>query len=299
MATFNANNSTGVLAFTLQYLRVIKLLSKVWQHFLPSRFIAYRMGTLDILLAKLDSWLRELRSRFIGLSKEEELHVLELMLVTCTLRLSKIEICCKHSTLKRLSSTMLQVEILLKEESVQPSEFEIEVGKLASKIHRSVSGGSCGPHLFEVLSEFFCLKQFVFCGRLKHVEAELDVPHNDSEHLLCFVPGLPVGISCQITLHNILIGSRLWLKMTMDDGFTQFIFLDLSLSEDHDSYRRFSFLAPFYKTPNAVSFTLKLCIGMESSFEDVQIVKGSRGPKRELAYLCEEREVFLSLLTKG
>ncbi|EXB99396.1 hypothetical protein L484_016372 [Morus notabilis] len=238
LATFNANNSTGVLAFTLQYLRVIKLLSKVWQHFLPSRFLAYRMGTLDILLAKLDRWLRELRSRFIGLSKEEELHVLELMLVTCTLRLSKIEICCKHSTLKRLSSTMLQVEILLKEESVQPSEFEIEVGKLSSKIHTSVSGGSCGPHLFEGLSEFFCLKQFVFCGRLEHVEAELDVPHNDSEHLLCFVPGLPVGISCQITLHNILIESRLWLKMTMDDGLTQFIFLDLSLSEDHDSYRR-------------------------------------------------------------
>lgn len=294
LATFDANsNSTGVLAFTLQYLRVIKLLSKVWQHFLPSKFHACGLGTLDLLLGKLDRRLRELKSRFIGLSKEEELHVLELILVTCTLRLSKTQICCKYSALKRLSSTMSQVEILLKEDSVKPSELLIEVGKLLSEIPTSVSGGPHDPYLFKKLSEVFCLKKFVVCGRLKHVKAELDVPRNDFENPLNFVPGLPVGISCQITLHNILTESRLWLTMTPDDGSTQFTFLDLSLSEDHDGYRRFSFLAPFYRTPKAMSFTIRLCIGMECQFEDVQIVKG--GPKRKLAYLCQERQVFLSL----
>lgn len=301
MEIFDSNSiaSAGVLAFTLQYLRTIKLLSKVWGHFLPSKFIACRMGKLDLLFGKLDRRLRELRSRFIGLSKDEELHVLELVLVTCILKLFKVDICCKHATIRMLSGTIAQVESLLKEGSVQPSNFAIEVSKLSAETHTSASGDSCDPDLFKRLLEMFCLKEFLFCGRLKYVKAELDVPNNDYENPIHYVSGLPVGITCQITLHNILVESRLWLKMTMDDGSTQFLFLDSSLSGDCNGYRRFSFLAPFYSTPKAICFTIRLCIGMECPFEDVHVVKRCGGPRHELAYLCKEREVFLSMIHRG
>ena len=256
------------------------------------------MGTLDLLFGKLDRRLRELRGRFIGFSKEGELHVFELVLVTCILRLFNVEMFCKHATLRKLSSTISQVESVLKEGSVQPSNFIIEVGKLSGEIHTSAGGDNYDPYLFKRLLEMFCLKEFLVCGRLKYVKAELDVPNNDFENPIHYVSGLPVGITCQITLYNILVESRLWLKMTMDDGSTQFLFLDMSLYKDCNGYRRFSFLAPFYRTPNAISFAIRLCIGMECPFEDVHFVRRCGGPKHELAYLCKEREVFLSKICK-
>lgn len=290
----------GVLSFTSQYLKTIKLLVKVWGHFLPPKYLSScRMGTLNLLLEKLDRRLRDLRTSFIGLSKEEELHVLELILVTCVLRLSKVEICCKLGTVRKLSSTMSQVESLLKEGSIEPSKFVIEVGNLSSEIRSSVDGGSTDPFLYRRFLEFFSLKQFVFCRGIKHIKAELHVPGNDFENPIRFVSGLPVGIPCQITLHNILNESRLWLRMRLDDWSTQFLFLDLNLFEGCDEIRRFPFLAPFYRTPKAISFSLRLCIGMECLFEDVQFVKTRWGPKHELTYICQEEEVYFSTVSKG
>ncbi|XP_062094967.1 protein SIEL isoform X2 [Humulus lupulus] len=300
LALFDSNSgeSAGVLSFTLLYLQSIELLAKVWGHFLPPNFLACRMGTLDLLFGKLERRLRELRGRFICLSEEEELHVLELVLLTCILKLYKVEFFCKHDTLEKLSTTLSEVENLLKEDFIQPSSFVIEVGKLSAEIHTSASGESYDRSLFRRLLEMFCLKEIVFCGRLKNVKAELNIPNNDPENPIIYIPGLPVGIACQITVHNILVESRLWLKMTMGDGSAQFIFLDLSCFEECNGYRRFSFLAPFYKTPKAMSFSIRLCIGIECPFEDLHFVKRGVGPKHKLAYLCKEREVFLSMISK-
>ncbi|KAF4379030.1 hypothetical protein F8388_022117 [Cannabis sativa] len=297
LALFDSNSgeSVGALSFTLLYLRSIEVLAKVWGHFLPPKFLTCRIGTLNLLFGKLERRLIELRGRFICLSKEEELHVLELVLLTCILKLYKVEIFCKHDTLEKLSTTLSQVENLVKEGCIQPSNFVIEVGKLSAEIHTSGNGESYDRSLFRRLLEMFCLKEIMFVGRLKYLNTELIIPNNGPENPIIYVPGLPVGIACQITIHNISVESRLWLKMTMDDGSTQFIFLDLNNFEECNGYRRFSFLAPFYKTPKAMSFSIRLCIGIECPFEDLHFVKHRRvGPKHKLAYLCKEIEVFLS-----
>lgn len=299
LATFTSEAlaPSGVLNFTLQYLKAIELLVKVWEQFLPPKYLhSSRMGTLGLLFGKLDRRLRELRTRFIGLCKEEELHVLELILVTCMLKLSKVEICCKLGTLRKLFSTILHVESLLKEGSLKPSNFVMEVGNLSSEIHSFIVNGSSSPFLFKRLLEFFSLQKIVICGALKHIKAEIDVPDNDFENPISFVSGLPVGIPCQITLHNILKESRLWLKMRTDDESTQFVFLDSSLFSGCHEVRRFTFLAPFYRTPKSISFTARLCIVMESSCEDVPFVKRFWGPKHELTYLCQEKEVYFSMV---
>ncbi|ONI03827.1 hypothetical protein PRUPE_6G285000 [Prunus persica] len=302
LATFTSDShaSAGVFSFTKQYIQIVKLLTKAWVNFLSSTHFPCGMGELDLVLGKLDRRLRDLKSAFIRLSEEEELHILELILVTCMLRLSEVEICCHLGTLRKLSSMMSRVEYLLRDGSVEPSRFIIGVGKLSSEFgSSSLNEASFNPLLIRRVLESFSLKQLVLCGRLKHMKAELDIPDNEYENPLRFVAGLPVGIPCHITLHNISAESRLWLKMTVnkDNESTQFVFLDLNHFGGCDDVRVFMFTAPFYKTPKAFSFTIRVCICMEclSEVEDVSSVK-RWGPRHELTYLCREKDVYLSMV---
>ncbi|XP_028240544.1 protein SIEL isoform X3 [Glycine soja] len=292
------SGDADALAFTLLYLRIIELLAEVWNNLLPAKGLCYQgIGKLEFKLGKLDRRVKELMSRFIGFSAEEELNVLELMLLTYTLRISKEEISCINHTLKRLSSLYLRVESILKESSALPSNFLVELGKVLSST--SINGASCSPLQFEACLKFFSLKQFVFHGPIKHVKAELSVPNIDFEHPLPFVSGLPVGIQCEITLHNILSESRLWLRMTLDDGFIQYFFLDLDCSEGSEEVRKCTFVAPFYRTAEADCLILKVCIGSECLFENVSPVQRFGGPKRELVLLCNEKQVYLSKVSKA
>lgn len=302
MLTFSTKfvGSDGALAFTLKYIQVVKLLVKVLEHFAPMKKLHYyEVGELELLLGKLDSRLADIRCRFIGLSKEEELHVLELVLVTCLLRLSKVEICCYLTTLKKLSSTISHVEFLHQQGPIEPSKFVTEVKNSLLEIGSSTFGASYKPFLFSQLLESFFLNQLLLSGRLRHLKVELDVPDNSTENPVTFVSGLPVAIPLEITLHNISSENRLWLKITISEESTQFIFLDPNLIEGYSEFLKFTYIAPFYKTPKAVSFSLRVCIGMECLFEDVHFVEVHGGPKHMLAYLCHEKEVYLSTASKG
>lgn len=298
VATFPKDfpGSAGMLAFTQQYIRVMKLLTEVWQHLVPTRKIkSYGMGNLEIILEKLDRRLRDMRSRFIGLSIEEELQILDLTIVACLLRLSKVEFCCYHTTLKRLSSTISHVEFLYKKGSLDSSNFLTEVKKSLHEIGTYIGGGPCKPFVIRRLLNSFTLKQFSLCGSPSYANAELEVPGNDSENPLPFISGLPACIPLEITLHKILSENRLWLRITLSEESTQFVFLDLNLNGEGNDVRRFTFMAPFYLTPNVASFTLRVCIGMECLFEDIHPAEGSGGPKHELTYISPEKEVYLSM----
>ncbi|KAK7339973.1 hypothetical protein VNO77_20663 [Canavalia gladiata] len=287
--------SSDALAFTLLYLRIITLLVEVRKLLLPTKkLFSEGMGELESRLAKLDGRVKELISRFIGFSAEEELNVLELMLVTYAFGLCKVESCCLTPTFKRLSAIYLRVGSIFKERSALPSNFIVELGKLLDEIHASIDGASGSPLQFHACVKLFSLKQFVFRGTIKHIKAELSIPNNDCEHPLPFVSGLPVGIPCEITLHNILSESRLWLRVSIEDGFVQHVFLDLDRLEGSGEVRNFTFIVPFYRTPKADSFTLNVCIGLECMFENVSPVQRFGGPKHELVLLCKEKQVYLS-----
>ncbi|KAK7294764.1 hypothetical protein RJT34_17660 [Clitoria ternatea] len=291
-------SSDDALAFTSLYLRIIKLLAEVWEHLLPAkRWCSQGMGELESKLGKLDRRVKELKSRFIGFSAEEELIVLELMLLAYALRLCKVENCCLNLTFKRLTAVYALVESILKESSASPSNFTVELGKL---LHESsiCTGASSSPLQFDACLKLFSLKQFVFCGGIKHIKAVLSILNTDSEHPLPFVSGLPVGIPCEITLHNISSESRLWLRMSMDDGFMGFVFLDLNCFKNSEAVRNFTFVVPFYKTSKANFLTLKVCIGLECSFENVSPIRRFGGPKRDLVLLCKEKQVYLSKVNK-
>ncbi|XVE76627.1 hypothetical protein DITRI_Ditri12bG0188600 [Diplodiscus trichospermus] len=293
--TTKSPGSAGAVAFALQYLQVTKLLAAVWERLMPVKKLnPYGVGKPELLLAKLDRRIREIRNRFNGLSKRDELQILDLEVVACLLRLSEINICCYDTAMKRLSSAISRVEFLHDEAPVEPSHFIVEAKKSLLDAGSPRGGSTCKPLVFKKLVESFSLQQFVLCGSPRYMTAELEVPGNDSENPLPFIPGIPASIPLAITLHNVLSENRLWVRISMSEESTQFLFLDLNQIRSSDEVREFTFVAPFYQTPGAISFTLKACIGIECWGENVyHQVKGFGGPKRELAYLCPEKEIYL------
>ncbi|XP_050203523.1 protein SIEL isoform X2 [Mercurialis annua] len=135
MIASSFSESTSVLAFMSQYIKIMTLLAKIWRH-IVRKGQSYEIGELEILLGKLERKLREMRCKFIGFSKEEESHVLELVVLACILRLFKLEICCYRTTLKRLSATISRLEFLHEEGSIQLSNF---VGEVKRTLHGSAT----------------------------------------------------------------------------------------------------------------------------------------------------------------
>lgn len=296
---FDSLGSGDALAFTVLYLRNITLLVEVWEHLHlgPANGLSSCGTVLQSKLQKLDRRAKEFLSRFVGFTAEEELNILELILVTYALSLYKVETSCLSLTLERLTAIYLRFVSILKEKSSLPSNFVAELGKLLHEC-TSTYEASCSPLELDKCLKLFSLKQFMFHGGIRHVKAELSIPNNDSEHHLTFVSGLPVGIQCEITLHNVLCDSRLWLRMSVDDGSTQYVFLDLDRFEGSREVRKLAFVAPFYRTPKANSLKLKVSIGLECMFENVCPVQRFGGPKHELVLLCKEKQVYLSKVCK-
>ncbi|KAF2306481.1 hypothetical protein GH714_018462 [Hevea brasiliensis] len=174
--------SVGALAFTSQYLHVIKLLVKIWGH-IVWKVQSCEIGELEILFGKLERRLREIRCRFIGFSKEESSHILELTLLACILRLSEVEICCYLATLKKLSTTISHLEFLHKEGSIELSNFVMEVKKTLHEIGTPIGCVSCSPFVFKKLINHYSAKQFSL-SRVTHLYAALSVPGNDFENPL-------------------------------------------------------------------------------------------------------------------
>lgn len=83
--------------------------------------------------------------------------------------------------------------------------------------------------------------------------------------------------------------------MSCEEKLTQFVFLDLYEIEVDDEVRKFTFIAPFYQTPKANCFSLKICIVLECISDGDQLFRGCGGPKHEVVHLCEEKEVYFSV----
>ncbi|KAI3841129.1 hypothetical protein MKX03_007857 [Papaver bracteatum] len=292
----NSNRLTGLLAFASQYIEVVHHVAEIWIHFLPFRRLHNRKtGMLDHLLEKLDYNLRKLRYEFSGLSKKEELHILELVLLACVVRLSEMEICCNVNTLKRVRSTISDIELLCEDLHIELSEFAGELRKSLSERGYLDDGALSRQFSFKRLLDLFSLKEMVFDGMLKHIKAELGVPGNDSENPIPFVSGLPVGVTFQMTLFNVSDKDRLWLKMSVQEAdLFQYVFLDFNQNGAYDEINNVTLNVPFYITPKAVSFILRACVAKEYLSEDVyQPARGSGGPKGELTVISNVTKIYL------
>ncbi|KAI3474248.1 hypothetical protein Pfo_029036 [Paulownia fortunei] len=294
----DSRQPAGVLVFALKYLHVIKLLGKAWSCYFSLRNLQFKgMGVLDALLGKTERRLKEMLYRFTGLSRGEKLHILELMLLTYTLRLSYGGTCCFEDYMNKVNSVLCRVEYLDKEGSIELSHFVIELQNISCEIGNSEDGPIHKLNLLQKSLNLFSLKHIVLSGELKYLDAELEVCDNDLQNPLPFISGLPVGVPFDITLYNISSETRLWLAITLGEKSTQFVFLDLHEFGGCNAIRKFTFIAPFFRTPKVKHFLLKVSIAMECLSEDEQF-KHCNGPKHELIHLCKGKEVHLSMAVK-
>ncbi|CAH8391355.1 unnamed protein product [Eruca vesicaria subsp. sativa] len=300
LATLTANSSVsnGALEFMCQYVHLIEILTQVWPHFEYSRHTSTcRSVEVELLMEELDLNLMEIRCRFTGLSTELSL-VMELVILSCLLRLYKFEICYRLSCKKKLSSTVSQLELHHEQQCTKPSDFLTETTKSLQEIGSSADISCC--RLLDLIKKFNCFspEQFTLSTNLKCVSAELEVPGNGPYHPISFVAGLPVAIPCEIKLLNVPRDARLWLRISRSDDTCQFVYIDPNLYSGDEREKRFMFTAVTCKTPRAVVFTLRVSIGVECLFEDVCSGKHRYGPKHPLVYLCKQREVHFSFVSR-
>ncbi|MED6175792.1 hypothetical protein PIB30_081690 [Stylosanthes scabra] len=294
--TFDSSAPADASAFALLYLQIIKLIVEVWDHLVQKTEVVPRSVELEHKLEKLDKRAKELMSHFVGLSAEEEFYVLELILLTYTLRLCRAETCSRDFIFNRMTIIYLRIESLLKLRSDVASAFVVELGNLIRESSTFIGGASCSSLTFDKYLKLFSPKQFMIREAIRHRRAELSIPNNGPDYPLPFAPGLTAAIPCDITLHNISSNCRVWLRMCINDGFTQHVYLDLQSFEVSGEVRRISYSVPYYRTPEVDSFKLKVCIGLESLFENVTPVQAYGGPKCELVLLCKEKLVYLSIV---
>lgn len=289
----------GVLVFALKYVDIIKLIGNAWACSISNRNIQLKgMGALENLLGQIERRLKEMLYRYTGLSRGEKLHILELMLVTYTLRLSYGETCWVEDCTSRLNSVLRSIEYLHKDGSLEISHFVTELQNLSCEIDQWEDNAVDKLDLLQNSLKLFSLKHIVLSGDLKYLDAEVDVCGNDFQNPLPFIPGLPIGIPFEITLYNIPSETKLWLAISLGEKSTQFVFLDFTeLGGSDEKLRKFRYVAPFFRTPRVKHFSVKVSMAMEYSSED-QHVKHCIGPKHELVYLSEGKEVHLSVVVK-
>lgn len=293
----DSHQSAGVLVFALKYVHIIKLLGNAWACSFSQKNLQLKGMALENLLGKLERRLKEMLFRYAGLSRGEKSHILELMLVTYALRLLYGDTCCFEDYTNKVNFVLRSVEYLHSTGSVETSPFVTELQNVSHEIGHSEDEAVDKLDLLQNSLNRFSLKHIVLTEELKYLDAEVDVCDNDFVNPLPFIPGLPVGIPLEITLHNISSETRLWLAISLGEKSTQFVFLDLNESGGSDEMRKFKYVAPLFRTPRVKHFIVKVSIAMECSSED-QLLKHCNMPKHELVYLSKVKEVHLSMVVK-
>ncbi|KAJ0979408.1 hypothetical protein J5N97_014882 [Dioscorea zingiberensis] len=157
------------VAFASYYVLAIWLLAETWGQ-LPLRTFGVGMISLDLTLDKLDLCLRRMRYEFPGLCKEEEGHILELMALSCVVRLYGI---CSHHMLKKLQGIISCLELLYEGGSSNLSEFANQLKKSCTE-GRVSNVSQSFPFPVHRLLGLFNLDMFPFAGQFEHVKAELE-----------------------------------------------------------------------------------------------------------------------------
>ncbi|KAL1545447.1 protein SIEL-like isoform X1 [Salvia divinorum] len=273
--TRDSHQPAGVLVFAMNYIHTIKLLGNAWAYSLSKTNLQLKgMGALENLLGKMERRLTEM-----------------------LYRLACGDTCYFEEYMRKLDFVLHSIEYLHKEGSVEISRFVTELQNASREIGNSEDKAVDMPDLLLNSLSLFSLQHIMLSGELKHLDAEVDVCGNDFRKPLPFIPGLPVGIPFEITLHNISSEIKLWLAISVGERSTQFVFLDLNEFGGSDERRKFNFVAPFFRTPIVKHLVLKVSIVMESLSEDRNLKRCNR-PKHELIYLSGGREVHLSMVVR-
>lgn len=284
----NSSGSTyAFLSFVRDYLDAVQLIGEMW-HFIQSEdSYAFGPTSQDILLEKLDTSVRRMKCCYVGLSREVEVQVLELALLAILFRLSELAVY-SELVLDKLHWIINHVDGLCAGGSYELSNFSKEVKKA---FDAKFIDGNPVVNICSFL-EIFDLKPATDFGMLNARSAVLKVCDTDSENPLSYVRGLPVGVSFDISLFNISSHDRIWFRMIAGKSI-QYVFLDLSCFEGNGKVKSCCTVIPFYATPVACSFVLRVCLVIECPFGSMcDHQEGHAGPRDCVVQLCDELDVY-------
>ncbi|KQK22259.1 protein SIEL isoform X3 [Brachypodium distachyon] len=118
-----SSGSTGAfLSFLCDYLDAIRCIVEIRQLIQLENSYAIGPTSLDILLEKLDTYVRRMKCCYTGLNRELEVQVLELVLLANLFRLSKFGVCSKLM-LDKLHWIINQLDGLCADGSCEFSDF--------------------------------------------------------------------------------------------------------------------------------------------------------------------------------
>ncbi|KAK8964236.1 hypothetical protein KSP40_PGU002427 [Platanthera guangdongensis] len=282
-----SGSGADFVAFAQEYVLAIKLVAEIWQHIHAKSFQVTGMASLDILIEKLEKSLRQIKYCYLGLSAEEESHILELILLGHVLQLHKAGIS-SHDMFKKMHGAKSRLQFLHDERS-NISDF---IDELNTYSNEEGSSKSSRELPVDKLLKLFYLRPTLFHGKFRHIKADLKALYSNSENSLPFIPGLPVGIRFQFILYNIPQENQVWLRMAVGSS-VQYIFIDLCNVGNCDDVRNCTLTLPFYATPTAVSFVLKACVCLELTVggDVVNLKRRERGPKHDSLQISEEVHV--------
>ncbi|KAG8074500.1 hypothetical protein GUJ93_ZPchr0006g44793 [Zizania palustris] len=258
----NSSGSTGAfLCFLCEYLDAVQFIVETSRSIQLDNSYGLGPTSLDVLLKKLDTSILRMKCCYAGFNREMEVQVCELALLANLLRLSKDGI---HSklVLEKLHWTINRLECLCADGSCELSYFSREIKKAFDA--NFVGSDVC------TLLELFHLKPKTDYGMLKAISAVLQVRDNDSENPSSYVCGLPVGVSFDVSLCNFSRHDRLWLRMIVGESI-QHTFLEISSFGGNDEVKCCSTTIPFFATPMAWSFVLRM---MNETTEMEKLISG-------------------------
>jgi len=284
----NSSGSTfGFLSFLCDYIDAVQLIVEMCHFIQSENSYAFGPTSQDILLEKLDTSVRRMKCCYAGLNRELEVQVFEFALLASLFRLSELAIY-SELVLDKLHWIINQVDGLCADGSYELSDFSKEVKK---SFDANLIDGSPVVNICSIL-EIFDLKPATDFGMINATSAVLKVCDADSENPLSYVGGLPVGISFDISLFNISSHDRIWLRMVAGES-TQHVCLDLSCFGGDDKVKSRSTVIPFYATPMACSFVLRVCLVIECPFGSMgDHQEGHGGPRDCVVQLSDELAVY-------
>ncbi|OAE21426.1 hypothetical protein AXG93_3506s1000 [Marchantia polymorpha subsp. ruderalis] len=300
----------GAVTFSSLYLNCLEVVVQLQSSISTqgaSVVVARKSGLPHDLLLKLDSGVKYLLYRFRGLSYDQLSQVYELYALVFLWKLvlhpseALVNDGATSMPLQELASIVRVSKKTSEDETTPPSFFLSVIEEQLLGEEGSAKGTSKWKCAREVALSFWPREISVVAS--SEVWAHMKVPGPDFDHQIEFVPGLPLGISVDITLHNVSESSALWIQFAVDSSAVQYRYLDMGDSQVSSAcnVRQLTIVLQLENMQAGASCVSRICIVLEGlEYQgNYKSCSSCRGPKGSVVPLCSEKEAHLvNLLIK-
>ncbi|KAL3690066.1 hypothetical protein R1sor_016375 [Riccia sorocarpa] len=230
----------GAITFCSIYLNCLQVLVQIQASFTNQVICHVSAKKSDLpldLLRKLDHGVKHLLYRFLGLTYAQLVKVYELyaLVLLWKLVLHPREALSSDRTssltFQELASITVASKKLSEDENSSPSSLLRTIQEQMSNEEGSSKAANKWKCAREVALSYWP-RGIPIDAPISEVWADMNVPGPDFDHRIEFVPGLPLGICVDISLHNVPERSSLWIQFAVDSSAVEYRYLDIKDCQD-------------------------------------------------------------------